>query len=317
VHERVLAWARARGYRVACGPLEAASLAIRDVLDRQTAGQIDRGFFEENLRALVSFMPNPGVHARVLVVVMPRPAHSVVFETSDRAQTVVIPPTYVRYTALFEEVACGLREHALPPGSRLERIDVPLKSLAARLGLVRYGRNNLTFDPEAGTSIQLFGYATDAPLPLPAGWHPGEPELLPECESCPACRDACPTGAIGSDRVLLHGERCLTWWNENDRPWPTWLSPDSHHCLVGCLACQDVCPANARMKVVDTGVVFSAAETTAILNPGQDRSDPVWRSIRAKLDRGGRLNEEPLIGRNLRALLASRQAAAVAPLRST
>jgi epoxyqueuosine reductase len=303
--DQLRAWASARGYRVQWGPLEAAQLATRDVLDRRAAGEIAEDFFDQNLGWLVPSAPAPALGDRILVVVMPRPAHRVAFELAQRRLDVIIPPTYVRYTALFEEVARDLQDHALPPGSRIGRINAPLKSLAARLGLVRFGRNNLTYDPKLGTSIQLFGYVTDALLPVPAGWRPFAPELLPECEWCSACRDACPTGAIGGDRVILRGERCLTWWNEKPGSWPAWLSTNVHHCLVGCLACQESCPANPPMPVVDTGVAFSAEETRAILEREPDEVDPVWQRVRSKLDRVGRLNEEPVIGRNLRALLAA------------
>jgi epoxyqueuosine reductase len=302
--QRLLAWAHERGYRVAWGPIEAAALAVRDVAGRHAAGEIDREFFDSNLAGFSLFEAGRCCGDRVLVVVMPRPAHSVSFDIDGRPHHVVIPPTYVRYRPLFDELARDIKVHALPPGSRVERVNAPLKSLAARLGLVRYGRNNLTYDPQFGTSIQLFGYVTDAPLPVSDGWRPSEPELLPECESCTACRDACPTGAIGSDRVLLLGERCLTWWNERDVPWPAWLPLSAHHCLVGCLACQDACPANVPLAVADTGVTFSPEETRAILEDDADPAGRIRASIRVKLDRIG-LSEERVIGRSLRALLAN------------
>ena len=69
----------------------------------------------------------------------------------------------------------------------------PLKPLAVRLGLVRYGRNNVTYAPGMGSYIQLLGYLTDASLPLPDGWRPQEPTLLPECErAAPAAPPAQP-----------------------------------------------------------------------------------------------------------------------------
>ena len=304
--EQLLAWATINGCRVGWGPLEAAALACNDVLARRAAGEFNTDFYYQNLISFGAPEPNRGVGDRVLVVVMPRPAHSVVFDLGDYRRTAVLPPTYERYAPLFDEVALNLQANALPPGSRIEQVNAPLKALAARLGMVRYGCNNLVYDPDFGTSIQLFGYVTDAPLPVPNGWQPSEPELLDDCGSCSACRAACPTGAIGDDRVLLRGERCLTWLNENPGQWPTWLPSDAHHCLVGCLYCQAVCPSNPRLTVIDTGVVFNPEETTTILADRPDRSGPVWEAIRQKLDRIGRLNDEPILGRNLHALLASK-----------
>lgn len=304
--EQLLAWARMRGYRVGWGPLEVAGLACRDVLGRRASGEIDASFYEANLGSFRPPEPSRQDGDRVLMVAMPRPAHSVVFDLGGRSRVAIIPPTYVRYTALFDEVARDLQACALPPGSRIERVNAPLKSLAARLGLASYGRNNLTYVPGFGSYLQLFGYVTDAPLPVPEGWRPSEPELLPECDSCTACRDACPTGAIGDDRVLLHGERCLTWLNENPTPWPAWLPSDAHTCLVGCLSCQTVCPENAHLAVTDTGITFSPEETATLLADQPDHAGPVREAIRAKLDLI-RLNEERVLGRNLRALIASGQ----------
>lgn len=304
--EELLAWAKRHGYHVGWGSLEAAALACDDVRSRHAAGEFDADFFDQNLGWFRPPEPRRSGDERVLVVVMPRPAHAVVFDLGDHTRTVVIPPTYVRYTALFDEVALSLQTHALPPGSRMTRVNAPLKALAARLGMVQYGRNNLVYDAEFGASIQLFGYITDAPFPMPDGWRPSAPELLAECGFCTACRDACPTGAIGDDRVLLHGERCLTWWNENPGEWPAWLPSDAHHCLVGCLVCQGVCPANTGPEVIDTGVIFDPEETATILADPQDQSGPIWGAIRNKLDRIGRLNEESVLGRNLRVLLASK-----------
>ncbi len=305
--ESVLAWAKMRGYRVGWGPLEVADLAFRDVMARRRSGEIDAGFYESNLSSFRPPEPAGEVGDRVLMVVMPRPAHSVVFDLDGGSCVAVIPPTYVRYTPLFDEVAQDLQANALPRGSRVERVSAPLKSLAARLGLVRYGRNNLTYCPGFGSYLQLFGYVTDAPLPIPQGWRPSEPALLPTCESCAACRDACPTGAIGEDRVLLRAERCLTSVNENPGPWPAWLPSDAHRCLVGCLSCQTVCPENAGLTVTESGVAFSPEETEAILADQADHVGSVREAIRAKLDRLGPLNEEAVLGRNLRALIASGQ----------
>ena len=170
---------------------------------------------------------------------------------------------------------------------------------------MRYGRNNITYAPGLGSYIQLLGYLTDAVLPLPEGWQPGEPELLPECASCGVCASLCPTGAIGEDRVLLHGERCLTFCNEMAGPWPDWLPADAHGWLVGCLHCQRACPANPALLVEDSGVCFDPDETRALLDDTGDHGAPVWDGIRAKFERLGHPLFEPILGRNLKALASA------------
>jgi epoxyqueuosine reductase len=267
---------------------------------------LDAGFFEANLASFETFEAPWEGPATVVVVVMPRPAHAVAFTVDGRQVAAVFPPTYVRYQPLFEEVRLDLQEHGLP-GARVERLNVPLKSLAARLGLVRYGRTNVTYAPGFGSYIQLFGYLTDAVLPLPTDWRPCEPELLPECEDCSVCVAACPTGAIGGDRVLLHGERCLTVVNENAGEWPDWIPPSAHNCIIGCLLCQRPCPANPGLQVKQSGVVFTAEETEALRGDGGVHEGPAWEGIKAKLERLGQPYQEPVFGRNLRALLEARR----------
>ncbi len=127
---------------------------------------------------------------------------------------------------------------------------------------------------------------------------------MARCETCLVCRRGCPTGAIGPDRVLLHAERCLTYHNEQpgDVPFPAWIDPSWHTCLIGCLACQRACPANPPLEVVPTGVVFTQEETSALLGE-DDHRGPVWTTIRAKLEHLGQPYREDVLGRNVRALL--------------
>ncbi len=305
--ETLKRWARERGYLIGWGRLAAVAAALEDVSRRQRSGELDPGFYEANLAAFKA--PDAATwdrDASVVVVVMPRPAHTVSFTVDGAKIETVFPPTYARYDPLFEEVRLDLQKDGLP-GARVERLRVPLKNLAARLGLVRYGRTNVTYAPGFGSYIQLFGYLTDAELPLPSDWRPREPELMPECEGCSVCLAACPTGAIREDRVLLHGERCLTDVNERPGPWPSWLAGSAHNCIIGCLECQRACPANPDLRVESAGLVFTAEETKALLDDGGVHEGAAWDGIRAKLERLGRSYDEPVLGRNLRAWLETRR----------
>jgi epoxyqueuosine reductase len=304
--DRLLKWAQSRGYLVAWGPLAALEPVRADLDERRATGEIEPAFARENLTFNFLAPGSATGHWRILLVAMPRPAHFVSFIVGGRPVEAMLPPTYVRYRPVFEDVRRDLAIHALS-GSTVQLIDAPLKALASRLGLVRYGRNNLAYAPQFGSYMQLLGYATDAELALDAGWRPQEPNLLEECGSCGVCEAVCPTGAIGSERVLLHAERCLTLANETAGAWPSWVPPSAHHCLIGCLRCQLHCPANPDLPREDSGMTFSEEETGMLL-AGGERLGPVWDRIRVKLETLGQPYQEAVIGRNLRAFLEARAA---------
>lgn len=301
--DTLLEWAGRRGYQVAWGPTSVFERARGDLERRERNGEIDATFARANLS--FDFDGVCGEDWRVLVVVVPRPAHLVGFVANGVRIDAVLPPTYERYRATFEDVRRDLSEHALP-GCRLTTINAPLKTLASLLGLVRYGRNNLTYAPAIGSYLQLLGYVTDAPLPVEPDWTPREPVLCDECATCGICAALCPTDAIGQDRILLRAERCLTLANETPGAWPSHVSPEAHHCLIGCLLCQRDCPANPELPIVRSGVVFTAAETQALM-AGGDHACPAWAGIRAKLEALGQPYQEDVLGRNLRALVAPRR----------
>ncbi|HOG29171.1 MAG TPA: 4Fe-4S binding protein [Vicinamibacterales bacterium] len=294
-------WARRRGFAVAWGPAGVLPLARRVVQWQRRTGKIDERFASRHL-SFARGRPPRGWQA--LVVAMPRPAHSVGFVTSGRRIQALFPPTYERYLRTFEDVRCDLAEGPLK-GCELAVAAAPLKTAASLLGLVRYGRNNLTYAAGMGSYLQLLGYVTNARLRVPPDWRPCVPRLLDECDGCRICEARCPTGAISSERVLLRAELCLTLANETPGPWPSHVPSGVHHCLIGCLSCQRDCPANPELPVVESGVEFSEAETRALLD-GRSRTGCVREAIGRKLDLLGQPCQEEVIGRNLRALSADR-----------
>ena len=100
---------------------------------------------------------------------------------------------------------------------------------------------------------------------------------------------------------MIDALRCLTYLNEHVGDWPEWLDAGSHNCLVGCMRCQRVCPANKhhfpREKVV---AEFDRAETSFILEnlPAEELPSPA----RAKLQRLDLEDYSTVLGRNLLAL---------------
>lgn len=302
--ETLQKWADARGYRVAWGPTEVLRRARAELLGRRESGELDTDFCREQIEYLFE-SEEAGRNATVVVVAMPRPAHRVGFELGEGRLDALLPPTYLRYRATFEEVRQDLTENGLP-GARVEHLTAPLKTVATLLGLVRYGRNNIAYARGIGSYLQLCGYLTDARLPISENPVLEKPELLPECDDCTRCLAACPTKAINEDRVLLSAERCITLSNENPGPWPESIPRRAHHCLVGCLSCQRACPANPKLRIDDTGVCFSASETQSLIDGDPVARKQAERGIRAKLAALGQPGIEPVLGRNLRALIDRR-----------
>ena len=305
MHETLLAWSKDRGFRVAWGPRSTALESKAGISSRGASGELDPDLFAAEFEPLVRPEELPE-WATLVLVAMPRPAHRVEFEIEGAEPLkALLPPTYLRYQATFEEVRQDLAKNGLP-GARVEHLHGPCKAMAARLGLVRYGRNNITYAEGMGSYLQLCGFFTDASLPerpLPEG-----PSLLPECDGCRKCGKACPTGAIREDRILLGAQRCLTHVNEDAGDWPAWVPEGRHNSLVGCLVCQRVCPANPTLSVEETGLRFSARETAALIDPARPLPPSEEDGVRKKLAWLGQPGLHPILGRNLAALLRARVA---------
>ncbi len=298
--QKLQGWAEHCGCRVAWGSISVVEETRRELEARRSRSEFDESFYGSELKSFAS--EGSEVSGRtVVVVVKPRPAHSVHFEMEGKDFEALIPPTYFRYRALFEDIRMDLAEHGLP-GVRIEHLWGPLKSIAGRLGLIRYGRNNIGYADGLGSYIQLCGYWTDAVLPEMETAKSAEPSMLPQCENCEICLNQCPTGAITEERMLLRAERCLTFVNESPGDWPAWVNPRAHYCLLGCLECQRSCPANPELPVEHTGLCFSANETQFLLSAGKGMNDRTESGIRLKLAWLGQPYAEPVLGRNLKAL---------------
>lgn len=314
--EDIRDWARARGYALAFGSPDVVRDVKTEIESRRVRGEFASAFYRRSLSSL-SYVDDADVAdlGTLIVLAVPRAAHRVTFDLPTGPLQAVLPPTYRGYRALFAAVHDDLTTGPLPSDMRLGTLGAPLKNVAARLGLVTYGRNNITYTSGTGSYHQLVGFVVDAPHPdQPGGNGPSGVAMSPACEDCRACVKACPTGAISGNRFLLHGERCLTYINENPGDWPEWVPSSAHKCLVGCLACQEVCPQNkGRLKFVDLEPAFTEEETAAILEDGGPpgaRRRPVWKAAKAKFAELGFPGHVVNLSRNLRACVT---AAGLAP----
>ena len=266
-----------------------------DTLHRQ--GLFDEEFFTEELSGFDFAIPDSVPRAKSLIIAAaPQPQVRVTFTLEDKELPCIVPPTYS--CATDRKIEKLLRMQLEPAGFHIQIPSIPRKLLAVRSGLARYGKNNITYIKGLGSFYRLAAFVSDLPCPEDC-WQ--ELSFLNECTNCDACTKACPGGAIGAGRFLLHAERCLTFHNERRKEFPAWLNPSWHHCLVGCMVCQKVCPVDKSFRkwIVD-GPTFSAQETDFIMqNASQDK---LPRETAQKLDQLDMMEYIGVLRRNLQAL---------------
>lgn len=128
------------------------------------------------------------------------------------------------------------------------------RAWAREAGLGWIGKNSMLINRTYGSFVFIGEIILD---------HDLEPEpVVPEadfCGSCTRCIEACPTGAILTDRSL-DSKLCLSYQTiENRDEIPNDLVAGMSNRVFGCDICQEVCPWNRKAiqhKVAD----FEAAE---------------------------------------------------------
>lgn len=296
----LLDWAARRGYRIAWSRWELVREVYEEFGERRRRAELDSDFDREFLRFCSAAPERPeGPGPWIVLVAVPRPTHSLTFSRAPRSARLLLPPTYVRYRATGRSVLEDLSQEVFS-GAPLDPLLAPLKALAARLGLVSYGRNNVTYAEGLGSYLQLVGGVTRQDLSEGAAV-PREPAVLDACRTCTACIVACPTAAIPEDRFLLHAERCLVFFNERPDPFPEWIPQTAHRCAIGCMACQVVCPVNRGLLRVERDTAVFAEEETAAILAGEEMDHPLLRSAAEKLESLQMTEPAAVVWRNVRA----------------
>ncbi|MFH1313289.1 MAG: hypothetical protein ABIJ00_08675 [Candidatus Eisenbacteria bacterium] len=271
-------------------------------------GSLDKTFSDESLSGFDFGLPERLPDARSLIVVaVKQPQVRFTFTWNDARMEFMVPPTYIRGPGTDTQVENTLSEVLEPAGYRVTQARLPKKLLAVRSGLAEYGRNNITYVSGLGSFHRLAAFYSDLPCDEDI-WQ--EARMMARCETCEVCRSSCPSGAIPYDRFLLRAERCIVFHNEhpNEIPFPSWLDPSWHNCVVGCMLCQIPCPEE-RMSLgrIEDGAEFSAEETLLLVEgrPTEEFS----------LEMDEKLNQSDLVylldvfPRNLKVLLKKSQGA--------
>jgi epoxyqueuosine reductase len=258
----------------------------------------DEEFYQERLTHFWFDIPGdfPDVRS-VLLVTVPQPVLHVHFAWKGLIHPVIVPPTYDQMSDA--KIQHQLEQVLAPAGYRLMKARVPEKNLAARGGLMQYGRNNIGYVEGMGSFNRLVAFFTSLPGKED---HWEQPEMMERCLRCKACIKACPTKAIGEERFLLHAERCITFHNEHLKKIPDYVKPSMHHCLIGCMICQQVCPENRPyVDRIEEREHFSEEEASLLLGGARFEELPI--STRQKLDRLSLTEDYFVVARNLSLLL--------------
>jgi epoxyqueuosine reductase len=267
-------------------------------------GMFDPTFYQENLTGFRYELPSDLPEARsIIIVAKPQAAITAVFRWNGREVPLIVPPTYADAQEVTGQVLATLNKVLSPGQYRFVKAVLPLKTLAARSGLVSYGRNNITYLPKFGSYHRLVAFFSDLPCQEDQ-WQ--ERQMMVGCETCRACIQSCPTGAIDPDRTLLRADRCLTYLNEksSDVPFPSWVNAGSHNALVGCLRCQRACPYDKSVNGWAIARGEFSEEETAYLLEGRFEGERAAEMERKLATVGLEL---ALFPRNLEALLRQKE----------
>jgi epoxyqueuosine reductase len=255
-----------RGYQGRIVSIQHLGDLQEEIEGRYSQGLFDEEFYQERLTRFAFGPPDSLSEARSMIVVaVPQPQIRVTFTWDGEPVRYIIPPTYFREQETSNRVREFLAGILEPAGYRVAEAVLPKKLLAVRSGLAAYGKNNISYVPGMGSFYGLIVVYSDLPA-QEDNWR--EPQMMESCRNCSACLRHCPVGAITSERFLLRAERCITFHNEKpgDVPFPAWMDPSWHNCLIGCLHCQRVCPQNKEfLRQVEEGVEFSQEETALLL----------------------------------------------------
>ncbi|HEX9933677.1 MAG TPA: 4Fe-4S double cluster binding domain-containing protein, partial [bacterium] len=257
---------------------------LRDDFDKlKRSGKLSlNSTFQKYIQGMKFTVPDNFKEAKsiVMMAVFTR-FMKVSFHLKGKTHDVIIPPQYYDDGVSPDQLKRLIQTNiANDPKARIESAEhLPLKLLAVRSGLGRYGRNNICFVDGMGSYLTLYAFLTDIPVEEDQ-WFPVE--MMDACKKCKICFGICPTWCISRDRFVIDVDRCITLYNELEDPFPKWIQPRVHNALIGCMKCQMHCPVNMKIPNPSGRLEdVTEGETQKILQGTPD--DALMTSLKRKL----------------------------------
>jgi len=250
------------GHKVRIVSIKHISVLKQKIIELYDKGLFYEEFYKEYLTGFDFKLPDNNFEANSLIIVAtPQPIIHVTFRWNGKSIFFAIPPAYSHESDKY--VVTFLNGFIRPHKYQILKAKLPLKTLAVHSGLAKYGKNNIAYVEGMGSFFRLTAFFSNLP-------HHGDislsPQMMKRCNNCVSCLINCPTRALSSERFLLYAERCITFHNERQHDFPSWLEPGWHNCLVGCLYCQVSCPENREYRDwIENTWTFSENETASLL----------------------------------------------------
>lgn len=278
MQDKILKALKSYGYQAQFTSADHAKDLKREIMEHLKKGHIDKGLYNSYLQFDFEFKKLDFTPESILIVADKMPITVVDFALDDKVIPLVIPPTYV-LGAKLEKLKNTINKIASSYNIRANSCRLPTKLLAVRSGLSQYGRNNISYIPDMGSFYRLAVFATNINI-TNDNWN--DIKVMDSCKECNICIDNCPTKCIRQDSDIIDASKCLTYFNEQNATFPSWINPAWHNSLVGCMECQITCPKNSEfINNIDKSVQFTSNETKAILS---DLSyDKLDNNIKTKL----------------------------------
>jgi epoxyqueuosine reductase len=306
----IKSWAIANNYKIAWGNVQCLTDSYNEFKRMSKHGEL-HGVQDVVFNKWGSFdkVTEMGMKTVILIAAPTSgDTRKIIFNCGGREVEVLLPPLYSDNASenIDSMIEKSLSDFIGSYGYKAQKLSAPYKDLSARLGLGKYGCNNLMYVEGFGSYIRLIGFVTNAEFE--SEFYPKKKSdklILENCEKCSACKNSCPTNAISDDRFRLHVDRCLSYYSESINEWPDFVKRAKNKCLVGCLNCQQACPINRNLT--DASIViheeFTGEETDYILGKSVKNMDEVAIAIEGKLKKLGLVTHKEYVVRNLRALI--------------
>lgn len=117
------------------------------------------------------------------------------------------------------------------------------RTWAQKSGLGWVGKNGNLIHKQSGSFFFIATLITDLELEY------DDPMVKDYCGTCTKCIEACPTEAIGEDKVV-DGSKCISYFTIELKEMliPEKMKGRFENWIFGCDTCQDVCPWNRFSK---------------------------------------------------------------------